>query len=721
MSAVTVDLRTRTGVTAGTLAVTPASRRATGYPPQAEGSVVEGAEYFVTIDVPGGQVTRVDPEELVLLDPHSLGGDGPVRGRLRTGNTVGPVEVTVHLVEGTVLHGWLEVRSTKLDHNSQYQWMLSSVAQDGAELLMRTYAPSVIDVAADHTAGPKALYQQLAFLSAILQRPHTVEAVERVLRSPHVSYVDTTVDQPIGRGVPGSSAAVRAMTRPGRRVRAPAGLTIDTVPERVEHARTHATVDNPPNRFVRFVLDHWATVLDQAGRVLTGDTAEHRRGRRELAHLSELVEHWATDRRLRDVGRLTEMPHANQVITRRPGYREVHQAFLESRAAAMLQWDGGDDLNRAGQQDIAQLYEYWCFLQLRRLVAEHCDHVDSSPLVEVTGDGLHLRLRQGRQRAVNGFLTRHGRLIDVELWFNRSFAKGTESWSMQLRPDCSISFEAQTAAGGSVRTWVHFDAKYRVNSATELFVDDDAPVPAKRDDLIKMHAYRDAIRHSAGSYVLFPGDQSSNLREHNEILPGLGAFAFVPASDGNATAASATALSTFLDELIDHVAQQATNRERSAWWDHRIHGRPPVTTDADYYALTAPPADTTLLLGYYRSPEHLAWINRTGLYNLRLGDRRGAVAITGAEAGASTLLLWSRNHPVIQVWTLATKLEVLDATEMSALGYPRPPTGRYLCRSLAAEQPPPPGVHAAIVEQLCAGHPAGAPVATTWADLLGGL
>src|SRR5829696_8253469 len=30
---------------------------------------------------------------------------------------------------------------------------------------------------------------------------------------------------------------------------------------------------------------------------------------------------------------------------------------------------------------------------------------------------------------------------------------------------------------------------------------------SKREDLLKMHAYRDAIRRSAGAYVLYPGDQ----------------------------------------------------------------------------------------------------------------------------------------------------------------------------------------------------------------------
>ena len=40
---------------------------------------------------------------------------------------------------------------------------------------------------------------------------------------------------------------------------------------------------------------------------------------------------------------------------------------------------------------------------------------------------------------------------------------------------------------------------------------------SRRDDLLKMHAYRDAIRRSAGAYVLFPGTSTPHrFREYVE-------------------------------------------------------------------------------------------------------------------------------------------------------------------------------------------------------------
>ena len=55
---------------------------------------------------------------------------------------------------------------------------------------------------------------------------------------------------------------------------------------------------------------------------------------------------------------------------------------------------------------------------------------------------------------------------------------------------------------------------------------------SKREDLLKMHAYRDAISRTAGAYVLYPGDEPVQLARFNELLPGLGAFPLRPLGDG---------------------------------------------------------------------------------------------------------------------------------------------------------------------------------------------
>lgn len=712
---ITVPLRHRDGRVGGRLDLRPLGRAAGG---TGQTFVREAAEYRHTVHIDSGDPVHIEPSGLFDFDADPHRPLGLRSGRFRTQNYVGTLEVVVDVDTGERLLGVIEVHSTKLDYDSQYRWMLSGVASEGAELLLRSFGPTSVLLAPDFTADASTIYQQVAFLAAILRRPQTVEAFERVLRAPHITYIDNAIEHPVGRGLPGSSAAVRAVLRPGARVPARAGLTVDSIPERVSSGWPEATVDNPPNRLVRFVLEHWAAVLTRAWEALDADTAENRRGRREIVELLDLVDAVRTDRRLRAVGPLGQWPTGNQVVLRQPGYRDIHQAFLESLAAAMLRWDGVEDLNRAGQRDVALLYEYWCYLELRRIMERLCHYADSAPLVELSDGGLHLRLRRGTQRAMSGFVTCSGRLIDVELWFNRTFRSEDESWTLEMRPDCSLRLSAQTATGPGIETWVHFDAKYRVESASEMFVDDDDTLrAARRTDLLKMHAYRDAIRGSAGAYVLFPGGDRRLLRQYYEVLPGLGAMPFVPGADGHATRDSAEPLVAFIDDLITHVAEQASNRERAEYWTSRAHSGPPASGSPTYVPLERPPADTTVLLGFYRSEAHLRWIEDHRLYNMRFGDRPGAVQLTGDEAAAELLVLWTNDESPARIWWLAPELRLLNEADLLALRYPTTPRGDYLCRTLTEVMTAAPQAPGRVIGALTHRRRFGQPMATTWATL----
>jgi len=119
---------------------------------------------------------------------------------------------------------------------------------------------------------------------------------------------------------------------------------------------------------------------------------------------------------------------------------------------------------------------------------------------------------------------------------------------------------------------LHFDAKYRVEDIEGLFgaadaddADDEVEGNYKRQDLLKMHAYRDAIKRSQGAYVLYPGRSNGPVRFQgfHEILPGLGAFGVAP--DENGSAQGLESLEKFLDEVLAHLGNQTTAQERVSY------------------------------------------------------------------------------------------------------------------------------------------------------------
>jgi predicted component of viral defense system (DUF524 family) len=253
------------------------------------------------------------------------------------------------------------------------------------------------------------------------------------------------------------------------------------------------------------------------------------------------------------VSPLRTLPESSHALQRKPGYRDVLRAWMRFHAGAQLAWDAADDLFRAGQRNVATLYEYWLFFQLLDWFCGRFD-VATPPvqsLVKRAGDGLRCALRQGM--ALGPFEGIAGGMR-AQFRYNHTFDAGNPggSWTRPMRPDFTLTFWRADAPSAPIH--LHFDAKYRVDKLADVFdvsVEDDPADAntAKRDDLLKMHAYRDAIRDTAGAYVLYPGHIAPLLlRRAGGVLPSLGAFAVTPGSNGRAGGMEQVA--AFLDEVI---------------------------------------------------------------------------------------------------------------------------------------------------------------------------
>src|SRR5690606_21025688 len=131
------------------------------------------------------------------------------------------------------------------------------------------------------------------------------------------------------------------------------------------------------------------------------------------------------------------------------------------------------------------------------------------------------------------------------------------------------------------------------------------------------------------------------LRQYHEILPGLGAFTLRPSAAG--PAGGIAHIRTFIADVLDHAAAQASQHERYRYWRAEIFEDAPRTDAAKSRAvsfLNRPPADTRVLLGYVRSSVQYRWIQETGLYNLRSDQRRGSVSLHSEQLAAEVVVLY---------------------------------------------------------------------------------
>ena len=702
----------------------------------------EGATYRYEIK----HVTDVEVEPRELFDPDDASW---TQGRLNPAQAVGRLRIQV-TDRRTRLAGTadIDVLAVKLDHETEYRQMLTDISAFAAEAVLQGFAPSSLSLSPSELPA-ELLYLRFAMIAAYLQDPAFEAAIARVTSQPHHTWISEQEIRPVGSSFPSGSGFRRAALAPGRRVRWENGpAALKSLPAALARDRTEATVDNSANQFVKFALEGWREVATELLDTLSRpsqkvETGPLRRGRQTANDVAEKLDEYLAHPLFRGVSSLRRMPTSDQVLLKRAGYREIFRTFAMTKSGPIVRIDHENltDLFAASQRNVATLYEFWCFLALVDSVGRVCGEARTAQVFTVAGDGLSMSMQSGSDSKITWIAGRGSRRLQIEAFFNRSFGGADDregSWTRKMRPDCSIRIKPEGSTPSRVSTqdlevWLHFDAKYRVdNPLADLAIDPDLDEPLaespisigpKTDDLLKMHAYRDAISQTAGAYVLYPGSMTENILRHpgfEEILPGLGAFPLRPSADGLATASRK--LDQFLGDVLTHVASQVTRDERHRYWTATVDrpGGPILTSSLTTDFLEEPPADTDVLLGFIRSPEQRQWIEQMRQYNIRAGDRVGAVEIGGRELGARLILLYERRDGSLHV-THAAKVvrwRPASAADLTATGYPNPQGDLYFVANVELVENLPKWADLIDLEALLSKVADGAPTVVTWWDVV---
>jgi len=628
--------------------------------------VLEGAEYSYVIEgLPDSTPVSSDVQELLIPDR----ADDGRRGHLRPGNRVGLLPIQLQIGGQPPGRASLEVRSRKFDYLSHFRWMLRDIATQSMAVLLQRFAPTHVRLESDTLRDPVSAYQTFRLIRAVLEDPIVVSAIHTVISRPHTEWTTETELHPASRGLANPSAA-RVLFSPGPRVRWETSPYpgLDTLPARLPRELATETVDTIPNRFVKNALQRWSAVAADLRLQVESikDGPMRKRALGEIDGVTADLAHYLEAPLFKDVSLLQHMPASNQVMLKRSGYREILIAYAMAEAGVALQQPGVPGLS-GGQKDIPKLYEYWVFLWVAEALRAVCNDLD-----ELVTDGEEIK--GGQRNCLSGLAVRYGRSMNLTLCYNRGFGPPLESWTSAMRPDISLRVSLRDGLSGVEDLWVHFDAKYRVDKVSEVFVDeaDDVSDVVLREDILKMHAYKDSIRHSGGAFVVFPGSsdgQEPDLRtEHDELLPGVGAFRLVPNESGPPQGWEAIRL--HLNKVLEHYASTATQDRRSRYWtDQAYRGLPPAQTGQGF-GYSRPPADVPVLIGYVRQKQS-AWIERTSYYNLRAGTRRGAVSLDGPELSCELVLLWGPTFGP-RIRRIIGGPEVFTRKRMLDTGYPDP-------------------------------------------------
>ena len=484
-----------------------------------------------------------------------------ISGQLHLRNHAGILNLSTE--NGAVLRA--EVVCRKISYLAEFQVLLNEVAEFLTELLLQYDSPVSVafDLTDARTANLAAVLFQMRYVMAEDNLPL---AVEEMLSQVHATLATETsmraiteVEEPSVE-VLVNSLEVSLFEAGGPLARLFRGYT----PREMPVDEVTEIIDTPENRYVKHFLEEGALLAQWLTTNLKeqGKVAAAREAAGWVLHLQELLAHdtW------RDVGIMRQFPSNSQVLLKRRGYKDLLRFDLALRLSLTLPWSQGEKLAEGLTGDIrpvSELYEYWCFFLLRLLLAEICqaELPDNGSFLAFTHEGLQVQLVKGKRSCVT-FMYRQEvtKTVKVALYYNRRFLRPSRnlllwegSYTASFAPDYSISITV-TEGAAVQKHWLHFDAKYRLEPAevVQILHDSGEDVMAdadddeigyeqeisrlhRREDLFKMHTYRDGILGTRGAYILFPGD-GSGLRmggrmqnffvRHPSAFRGLADYAF---------------------------------------------------------------------------------------------------------------------------------------------------------------------------------------------------
>lgn len=610
-------------------------------------------------------------------------------GRISPNFYVGTLTIPIFKSEIEVGVFELEVQSIKTSYRKDYRFMLESITKHATDLILQTNSPVNQSLEVDFDADSKTLYQQFCFVKSIIDTEEFDIAIQQIIKSPATKWQDKIEHKDV-RGLKRlHNKDVRQLIHSQNRIDLPEThhlrkLGISSIALKIPTSMVEESIDTPENRFIKHVLEVFLFFCEE----IQLKSQKGSRLNKEAITVSNKLEVFLQHSIFKGISRPTTLKLNSPILQKKAGYREVLKTWLMFNLAAKLTWIGGEDVYSAGNKNIAKLYEYWLFFKLLDAVKETfaIDSDEYLKLINYTKDTLGLQLKEGKQIALSGTHISKERELSIKFTYNKTFGTNNDltqegSWTLQMKPDYTLSIwpkeiDEKLAERTEQIVHIHFDAKYKVKNK-----EDNSKF--KEVDVHKMHAYKDAIRRTAGAYILYPGidDKPTRFEGFHEILPGLGAFAIRPTEENSGI----EHLINFIKEIKDHFLNRATQRENIAAKTYEI--TKDGITDSLNEAIPEYvngkkliPNETFVLVGFYNSKEQYEWIKNKNLYNFRIDSKQGSIKLNHNTINSKYLLLHTHKQKYSgDLWKISSQdIEVFSKNKMYQLGYTDPSQEYYL-------------------------------------------
>ncbi len=454
----------------------------------------------------------------------------------------------------------IEVRSKKMDYFSQYSAMIADLSQQSLNLIFEANSPLYQEFEIDNHLKV-TYYEDFMFLEYLFREdnlPSIFEYLSKNLHSQLKNY-SQTVPASFASNV-NQNTLKNIISKPNKLAKIEYGIEIAEklnghLPYEIEQVKHEDTIDIPENRFFKYFLE---LIRDLVEKLLDNSSEGYINDK--LLYFRDELEYFLSSKFFNHISTMEYVPFNSQILHKKEGYREIFQYFLMLEFSFRLTWDEINDQFKGFEKKLSELYEYWCYFKLLKVLNNlSVKKIGFEDVFKINNNNWSISIKKGVGSRKNFLLTLYGHEIEIELFYNLRFSDNSKyrSYSLAFKPDYTLLVTI-----GEKTNYIHFDAKYR--SELEIIEDYDKIDSGldeeieKRDeveekdrifkdgDIYKMHTYKDSILMTEGAYVLYSGNVTKQFFESNTIIPSVGAFSLTPGNDY----IEENNLETFIKEVI---------------------------------------------------------------------------------------------------------------------------------------------------------------------------
>lgn len=545
---------------------------------------------------------RKDIEESFYLDQeHTSPTEKSLTGEIDFINEPGVFKLDFsYQKEGVIKESFItfDVVSPKLDTKSDYKTLLREVNEEYENVIYR-YLSLTIQQFSRGKINSDATWMS-AFQSVV---DDYLKNVKRIIHNPHsktITHQSSRKAEYIKKWTPRMEERLAEVKKEKR---------WDEYYFRFNES--HSTQDTMENRFVKYTLQSIGKQLTKVISTVLNKSQEElsERHRKMWEDYRATINKLSTNPFFKSIGKFEGMKKESLVLQSRTGYQQIYKDWLKLKRGIDL-YNGSANI---GTLQIWEIYELWCFIKMKHLVAEVLGIDVKKPeheslVTEPKGSLLNpftnstldhvvvfkyppVSDSDSEERKI--VLSKHAGdkiTLHYQHTFNRNsggdqYEPGINTATTEQRPDIILNIQKDS---GEIYLTYLYDAKYKVINDKKLDKDfeeldnkenmnmpgGDYPPP---ESINQMHRYRDAIYYSKkdepykskeiiGGYILFPGrgnDENIKKRYYSQSIEtvNIGAFPLLPNEGGD------TLLKEHLDEILmkyvetdSHVAKAKPQR-----------------------------------------------------------------------------------------------------------------------------------------------------------------